>query len=65
LEFYFFHNFFSFHAVGLSVRMRKSDFRMRLRWPHAKIAIFADDFAHAAGPTVCENHYGPFAKLNL
>lgn len=63
LEFYFFRDFFFLHAVGLSVRIRKS--RMRLRWPHAKIAIFAVLFTHAASPTACENACCPYANTGF
>lgn len=63
LEFYFFRDFFFLHAVGLSVRIQKS--RMRLRWPHAKIMIFAVLFMHAASPTACENACCPYANTGF
>lgn len=59
----FFSRFFLFHAVGLSVRIRKS--RMRLRWLHAKITIFADLFTHAASSTTCENACCPYANTGF
>ena len=35
---------------------------MRVPWPHAKLAIFTDDFPHAVAPTACENLSHPYAK---
>jgi hypothetical protein len=61
LDFFCLLNLFS-HAAGISDRMQKSHFCMRVPWPHAKICIFADDLAHAVGATACDDRSGPFAK---
>jgi hypothetical protein len=62
-RFYFFCllNLFS-HAAGISNRMRKSYFRMRLRRPHAKRMIFTDDFVHAVVPTAWKDGSQPHGK---
>lgn len=49
-------------SVGLSIRMRKSNFCIRLCWPHAKICIFADLLVHADHLSACKNQIWSFAK---
>lgn len=46
-------NLFS-HVAGIGDRMRKTDFCMSLRYPHAKIPIFAYLLVHAVALATCK-----------
>lgn len=62
-EIFGFFGFLFLREDDISTHTRKSNYRMRLRHLHEKIAIFADTLGQTSGSTTRKNRNRPFGKM--